>query len=82
MALCPFHKYKDLFGKPNAGPHKYRIFDTPIIDHIITLIAAIMTSYITSITLELSIFLWYGFGIILHKLFCVKTKTNKLLNLL
>jgi hypothetical protein len=82
MTSCPFHKYKDLLGKPNTGIHKYRIFDTPIIDHVVTLIAAILTSYFTDITFELSIFLWYGLGLLLHKLFCVKTNTNKILKLI
>tara|TARA_B100000035_G_scaffold205010_1_gene175275 strand:+ start:772 stop:1020 length:249 start_codon:yes stop_codon:yes gene_type:complete len=81
MTFCPFRKYKDLFGKPNTWVHKYRLFDSPIIDNLMTIIGAILFSYMSGISIELSIFLWYGLGILLHKLFCVKTRTNKLLNL-
>lgn len=81
MTFCPFSKYKDLFGKPNTGVHNYRLFDSPIVDNLITIISAVIFSYLSGISIELSIFLWYGLGMLLHKLFCVETCTNKLLNI-
>lgn len=81
MTFCPFRKYKDLLGKPNTGIHKHRLSESPIIDNLVVIIWAILFAYYFSISIELSIFLWYGLGLILHKLFCVKTRTNLILKL-
>ena len=35
MSLC---KYKDIFGKPNEGPHSYRFLNIAIVDTVLTII--------------------------------------------
>ena len=42
MGLC---KYKDIFGKPNEGVHKYRLFNIAIVDMSFTIIAAAIIAY-------------------------------------
>jgi fatty acid desaturase len=74
--LC---KYKNALGKPGKGIHSYRIFNIAIMDVIMTLIGALILSYIFNIKfIYLSIILFI-LGIILHRIFCVRTTIDKLL---
>lgn len=76
MGLC---KYKDIFGKPNEGGHKYRIFDFAIIDIVMTLLVGYIIHKQTKCNLYLIWIVLFILGIIMHEMFCVKTKLNKLL---
>lgn len=74
--LC---KYKNALGVPGKGIHSYRVFNIAIADVIMTLIGAYIISRIFKIS-----FLWTSVGlfitgIILHRLFCVKTTIDKFL---
>jgi hypothetical protein len=76
-----FCQYKDIFGKPNKGIHKYRLFGLAIVDMIATVVGAyiiyISTTYKYSFYQIL--FILVILGIISHKLFCVDTALNKML---
>jgi fatty acid desaturase len=74
--LC---KYKDILGKPKQGPHKYRIFNIAIVDVLLTIIVALIISYIFSLNFWITLIILFLLGIILHRLFCVKTTVDKLL---
>lgn len=70
--LC---KYKNLFGEPSQGLHKYKIFGIAIIDVLATvLLAWISHNYIYN---QYSTFVWFIIWVLIsipvHKLFCVKT---------
>jgi hypothetical protein len=76
MNLC---KYKNLLGKPNKGIHSYRFMGLAIVDIIMTLLGAALIAYFTKYSfLTISIILFI-LGIILHRLFCVRTTIDKLL---
>lgn len=73
--LC---KYKDLFGIPKQGIHAFRVFGTPVVDVLVTLVLAIIMSPLVDspafgsrVLLMFSIV--YILSIFVHKLFCVKT---------
>jgi len=72
--LC---KYKDIFGKPNTGIHSYRLFDLALVDIAVTLLA------VYAISLYFDFSFWYTLAVILiimvisHRLFCVRTTTDK-----
>ena len=75
--LC---KYKDILGKPKTGAHSIRLFDIAIVDVILTIIGA----YIINLKLSRYNFFYilvtlFLLGIILHRLFCVRTTIDKLL---
>jgi len=75
-SLCP---YKYLFGKPNTGIHTYRIFDIAIVDVICVLIVAYFISIYFELDFkELAIALFL-LGIIIHRIYCVRTTVDKLL---
>ena len=76
MSLC---KYKDLFGLPNKGIHSYRFLNISIADVGMTILGAMVISYLFKISLLYTSIFLFGLGIILHRLFCVRTTIDKLL---
>ena len=76
MNLC---KYKNSLGEPDKGIHSYRLFGLAIADIIMTIIGAFIISYFFKYSfLKTTIFL-FVLGIILHRVFCVRTTIDKLL---
>lgn len=74
-----FCEYKDIFGKVGEGVHSYRIFNIAIVDVIATIIMAYLLKIFVfpkRSFLKLTIILFL-LGIILHRLFCVKTTIDK-----
>ena len=78
MSLC---KYKDVLGKPNEGVHKLRdpIFGTAFWDVVMTIIASILIAYSTQYSFMLVLLCLFLIGIIMHRLFCVRTTVDKFL---
>ena len=74
--LC---KYRDFFGKPGLGIHKYRVFDVAIVDIIVVIISAWFISYWFETPFWLTFVILSIVGIIAHRLFCVRTTIDKLL---
>ena len=74
-------QYKNIFGELGKGVHSYRIFDIAIVDVLFTVIAGylihlyILPQYNTIYIL----FFLFLLGIILHRLFCVRTTVDKIL---
>ena len=78
---CPFQQYKNIFGEPNTNIHSNRFLNTAIIDYILTIMVACITTYYTDIPLVLSTIGWFVLSIVLHMLFGVETNTVKYLKL-
>ena len=75
--LC---KYKNVLGEVNRGVHSYRLFNIAIVDVLLTIVGAygINRLFPTYKYWKILIFLFI-LGIILHRLFCVKTTIDQLL---
>jgi len=76
MSLC---KYKNSLGIPKKGIHSYRFLGVSIADVIMTIIAAMLISYFFKISFLYTSISLFVLGIILHRLFCVRTTVDKLL---
>jgi len=76
MGLC---KYRNILGKPKKGVHSLRIFDIAIIDVLLTISASYIISYSFNIRFDLTLLSLFILGIILHRMFCVKTTIDKIL---
>lgn len=74
--LC---KYKDILGKPNQGVHSYRIFNIAIVDVLLTILGAYLISYFSNYNFIYTLIGMFILGIVLHRLFCVRTTVDKLL---
>jgi hypothetical protein len=76
MSLC---KYKNIFGKPGKGVHSYKIFGISMFDVFLTIIAALIISYLIKVSFFYTSIILFILGIILHRIFCVRTTIDKLL---
>ena len=76
MNLCD---YKDIFGKPKEGIHSFRIFNIAIIDVVLTVFFGYIISKFFKLKFYYVLACLFLFGIICHKIFCVKTTINNLL---
>ena len=76
-----FCKYKDMLGKPKEGFHKYRIMNISILDVLATILLAKTIQYyiVPDKNIWLILILCFILGIILHRIFCVKTTIDRLL---
>lgn len=76
MNLC---KYKNALGTPGKGIHSYRLFGVAIADVIMTIIAAALISYFLKYSFVTTLVTLFILGIVLHRLFCVRTTIDKVL---
>jgi len=75
--LC---EYKDMFGKPGEGVHAYRVFNIAIVDVLLTLLLAYaINSYKPEYKYSTIAIGLFALGILLHRVFCVKTTVDKML---
>lgn len=80
--LC---KYSNIFGAPDTGLHKIRIFNIAIFDTMLTIIVALIFYFIMNKIFYEKISFWvillilFIMGILMHRLFCVRTTIDKLL---
>jgi len=78
--MINFCKYKHALGKPNTGIHALRFKNIAIIDVLLTIILAIVIkNYYPKHHFLLILAGCFLAGIILHRIFCVKTTIDKLL---
>ena len=75
----PLCKYKNLLGKPEQGIRKYRIFDISIMDTVVVIIFGVIISYFTGYNIWLTLAVLFISGIIAHRVFCVRSRIDKLL---
>ena len=74
--LC---KYKNALGIPGKGIHSYRLGGIAIADVLMTIIGALFISFVSGWKFIYTLLGLFILGIILHKLFCVRTTIDKLL---
>lgn len=74
--LC---KYNSIFGLPNTGLHRYRLFNLAVVDIIFTILGAYLLSKAIHVNFFVVLIILFIIGIILHRLFCVRTTLDKLL---
>lgn len=76
LNLC---EYRDMFAKPNTGPHQYRIFNIAIVDVVLTILLAYGISWFFNYPFLPTLGISFFIGIIAHRLFCVRTTVDKFL---
>jgi len=70
-------QFSDIFGLPGTGVHSIRIFNIAIIDVFFNMVFAYITKGLFNYWLVLLI--WFLIGIIVHKIFCVKTTVDNII---
>ena len=75
--LC---KYKDIIGAPGTGIHSIRLFNIAIIDVLATIFLAILLKiFLKKVNFLYILFFVFFLGILIHRIFCVKTTIDQLL---
>ena len=74
--LC---KYKDLFGIPGEGIHAFKIFGISVWDTLITIACALIIAWIVEWSYWKTVIGVFLLGIIVHRLFCVRTTVDKMI---
>lgn len=74
MSFC---EYSNLFGEPNTGVHSTRLFGIAIYDFVFTVIAVIILSWLFGISFWCLLIIVLLLGVILHRMFCVRTAVDK-----
>jgi hypothetical protein len=77
-------KYKNIFGEPGKGAHRYRLFNVAIVDVIATIllvyfIFSILRWFNIDVNFWLLLFLVFIVGVIVHRAFGVRTTVDKTL---
>ena len=76
MDLC---KYKNALGIPKKGIHSYRFMGLAIADVIMTILGAYLISIFFKISFLYTTISLFILGILLHRLFCVRTTIDKII---
>lgn len=76
FGLC---KYKNAFGKLNTGIHSYKIGGISVLDFGVAAIAAYILSLLLRTQFLQTFILFLILGIIVHRMFCVRTTVDKFL---
>jgi hypothetical protein len=79
MASINLCKYRNALGVPGKGAHSIRLGGVAIVDVIMTLLGAYIIAYFTRTSFAWTAAGFFLLGIILHRLFCVRTTIDKLL---
>ena len=75
--LC---QYKNILGKVGGGIHSYRIYNIAIFDVLLTVVFAfIIHLFFPKYKFIFILITLFILGIILHRIFCVRTTIDKLL---
>jgi hypothetical protein len=78
FSLC---QYRDILGKAGEGVHSYRLFGFAIVDVLMTIIVAwlIHRFLLPKYNFFIILAAFFLLGILLHRLFCVRTTIDKML---
>ena len=76
FGLC---RYKNALGRPGKGIHSYRIANIAVIDVALTILMAYIIWVLTECDFWLILTGCFLLGIVLHRMFCVKTTIDKFL---
>ena len=72
-----FFKYKDILGIPKKCVHSYRIFNIAYVDVIMTIVGSLLLAWLNKWSYIKTIIGMFILGIILHRMFCVRTTVDK-----
>jgi ABC-type spermidine/putrescine transport system permease subunit I len=74
-----FCEYRGIFGEPGQGIHSYRFLNIAIVDVLLTVLLGYFIAYYTNTPVWIVLILLFIMGILVHRLFCVRTTLDKLL---
>jgi len=79
MSSIDLCKYRNALGVPGKGAHSIRLGGVAIVDVVMTLVGAYVIAHYARASFAWTAAWLFLLGIILHRLFCVRTTVDKLL---
>jgi hypothetical protein len=76
LGLC---KYRNALGVPGKGAHSIRLGGVAVVDVLLTIVGAYIIAYFARTSFAWTAAGFFLLGIILHRMFCVRTTIDKLL---
>lgn len=76
MDLC---QYKNALGEPHKGVHSRRFMGLAIVDVLATIVCAAIIAFVWKLSFVYTAIILFVAGIVLHRLFCVRTTIDKML---
>ena len=76
MSLC---QYKNILGEVGEGVHSIRFLNMAVVDVLLTILGSYLLSLNFNWNFWITLVVVFILGIILHRLFCVRTTIDKLL---
>jgi hypothetical protein len=77
MGNCQF---ANILGAPGTGIHSIRVFNVAIVDVLLTFVLAYFTKNFFPFNYWTVLLIWFIVGIIVHRLFCVKTTVGNIIS--
>jgi hypothetical protein len=75
-----FCRYRNILGEVGKGVHQYRILNVAIVDVFLTiLLAFIINQVVEQYSYIFILSVLFVTGIIMHRIFCVRTTVDKIL---
>ena len=74
---CPLSQYRNIFGAPGTGPHKFRFMGVALVDFALTILLAMFITWKFKVPLDLSIIFMLVISLFIHMLFGVETGALK-----
>ena len=79
-----FCEYRDMFGAPGTGVHRFRFLDVAIVDVLAVLLMAWIVCKYVLLRFTVSTYCcvagaMFLTGVIAHRIFCVRTTVDKFL---
>jgi hypothetical protein len=75
----PFHKYKDIIGKPGEGAHSYRFLGFAVVDTVTVIIVALLVAWYFKWNVWYTLAAFFISGVLIHRLFGVRSTVDKLI---
>jgi hypothetical protein len=72
-------RYKDVLGVPREGVHSYRLFNIALADVGLLLLFAWLVKFLASTSYALAVLISFLLGVVLHRVFCVRTTLDRIL---
>jgi len=76
MSLCA---YKNMLGKVGKGVHSYRFLGIAVVDVVLTVLFAGLFAWMFEKPFWLVLLVLFLVGIVVHRLFCVRTTVDRVL---
>jgi len=68
-----------MFGEVDTGAHSYKLGGFAVVDTAMTIIIAVLFAWFSKSNVWITLVIFFLIGILIHRLFCVRSAVDRLL---